>query len=219
MVISMQKSKLSTDFFHRYWWSKNPATWLDRRYNSPHLTKSGSLRSYFHLMVISLQKNLRYRLIPSRDLRQNYQWRRYSFNFLYCWLWEGLYLFVYKLKSYLNNMLPVEQKGCKKKSRGIKDKLLIDRTILHDCRKRHTNLGMAWIDYKKAYDMAPHSRILESLDLVQASDNISNLWKDQWQIGKQSWPHAEKVWWKLTSGEGFFRVIVYHLCYLRYAWY
>ena len=64
-------------------------------------------------------------------------------------------------------MLPVEQKGCKKKSRGIKDKLLIDRTILHDCRKRHTNLGMAWIDYKKAYDMAPHSRILESLDLVR----------------------------------------------------
>ena len=72
-------------------------------------------------------------------------------------------------------MLPVEQKGCKKKSRGIKDKLLIDRTILHDYRKRHTNLGMAWIDYKKAYDMAPHSRILESLELVQASDNISNL--------------------------------------------
>ena len=38
--------------------------------------------------------------------------------------------------------------------------------------KRHTNLGMAWIDYKKAYDMVPHSWISESLELVQVSDNI-----------------------------------------------
>ena len=31
---------------------------------------------------------------------------------------------------------------------------------------------MAWIDYKEVYDMAPHSWILESLELVQVSDNI-----------------------------------------------
>ena len=35
-------------------------------------------------------------------------------------------------------MLPDEQKGCKRKSRGTKDQLLIDKTILKDCRKRHT---------------------------------------------------------------------------------
>ena len=58
------------------------------------------------------------------------------------------------------------------KSRGAKDQLLIDKMILHDCRKRHTNLGIAWIDYK-VYDMVPHSWwILESLELVQMSDNI-----------------------------------------------
>ena len=72
----------------------------------------------------------------------------------------------------VNDKLPVKQKGCKKKSRGTKDQLLIDKTILRDCRKRHTNLGMAWIDYKKAYDMVPHSWILESIELVQVSDNI-----------------------------------------------
>ena len=44
--------------------------------------------------------------------------------------------------------------------------------MLRDCRKRHTNLGMAWIDSKKTYDMVPHSWILESLELVQVSDNI-----------------------------------------------
>ena len=59
-----------------------------------------------------------------------------------------------------------------KKSRASKDQLLIDKTMLHDCRERHTNLGMAWIDYKKAYDMVSHSWILGSLELVQVSDSI-----------------------------------------------
>ena len=57
------------------------------------------------------------------------------------------------------------------KSRETKDQLLIDKMILRDCRKRHTNRKMAWIDYK-VYDMTPHSWILESLELMQVSDNI-----------------------------------------------
>ena len=72
----------------------------------------------------------------------------------------------------VNDKLPVGQKGCEKKRRGTKDQLLIDKTVLRDCRKRHTNLGMAWIDYKKVYDMDTHSSILESLEFVQVSDNI-----------------------------------------------
>ena len=34
---------------------------------------------------------------------------------------------------------------------------MIDGTVLKDCKKRHTNLSMAWIDYRKAYDFVPHS--------------------------------------------------------------
>ena len=45
----------------------------------------------------------------------------------------------------LNDKLPVEQRGCREKSRGTKDQLLIDKMILCNCRKRHTNLGIAWI--------------------------------------------------------------------------
>ena len=71
-----------------------------------------------------------------------------------------------------SSKLPIEQKGCRRKSRGTKDQLLIDKTVLNDCRKRHTNLGMAWIDYKKVYDMAPHSWILESLELARVAKNV-----------------------------------------------
>ena len=60
----------------------------------------------------------------------------------------------------VNDKLPVGQKGWKKKSRGNKDQLLIDKMILYYYRKRHTNLGMAWIDYKKAYYIFHHSWML-----------------------------------------------------------
>ena len=47
-----------------------------------------------------------------------------------------------------NDNLTVEQNR-RKKSRGTKDQLLNDKTILCDCRKRQINLEMAWIDCMK----------------------------------------------------------------------
>ena len=71
-----------------------------------------------------------------------------------------------------NDRLPIEQKGCRKESRGTKDQLLIDKTVMNDCRKRHTNLGMSWVDNKKAYDMISHSWIIGSLTFANVADNI-----------------------------------------------
>ena len=81
-----------------------------------------------------------------------------------------------KTYDYLENMelLPDEQKGCRRKSRGTKDQLLIDKTVLKDCKKRHTNLWMAWIDYKKAYDLVPHSWINECMEIFGIAENVRN---------------------------------------------
>ena len=66
-----------------------------------------------------------------------------------------------------NGLLPEEQKRCKKRSRGTKDQLLIDKTIIRNCRKRQIGLAMGWIDYKKAFDMVPYSWILKCLDIFK----------------------------------------------------
>ena len=71
-----------------------------------------------------------------------------------------------------NDVLPVEQKGCRRNSRGTKDQLLIDKMVLADCKRKHKNLAMAWVDYKKAYDMVSHSWIIESLKMAQVAENI-----------------------------------------------
>ena len=73
-----------------------------------------------------------------------------------------------------HNILPQEQKGCRKKSSGTKDQILIDKMILQDCKQKHKNLAMAWVDYRKAYDLVPHSWILECLELAGISENIKN---------------------------------------------
>ena len=46
-----------------------------------------------------------------------------------------------------------EQKGCCSRTRGTNDLLYIDQQDLKETKKRQKTVVMAWIDYKKAYDM------------------------------------------------------------------
>ena len=79
-----------------------------------------------------------------------------------------------KMQSHLEreNVLPSEQKQCCKGSHGKED--LIDKTTLRDCKKRHTNLAMAWKDYKKGYDMVPHGWISECLETFGIANNVQD---------------------------------------------
>ena len=72
-------------------------------------------------------------------------------------------------------LLPEEPKGCRKGSRETNDLLYIDRGVIKEVKSRNKNLGMAWTDYKKAYDMLPHSWIKEYLDLFKVAENIKSL--------------------------------------------
>ena len=87
-------------------------------------------------------------------------------------------------------LLPEEQKGCRKRSRGTKDQLLIDKAIIKNCKRRKVGLAMGWIDYKKAFDMIPHSWIIRCLEIFKVADNIK-------KFIKNSMSHWET---ELTSG-------------------
>ena len=90
------------------------------------------------------------------------------------------------LHDYLDRerILPEGQKGCGKGSRGTKDQLLIDKAILKDFRKRHTNLAMAWIDYRKAYDMVRHGWIVECLEMFAIAENVKKFLIDSMKTWK-----------------------------------
>ena len=72
-------------------------------------------------------------------------------------------------------LLPEGQKGRRKDSRWTNDLLYIDGAVIKEVKSRKKNIAMAWIDYKKAYDMVPHLRIIECLDLFGVSENIKSL--------------------------------------------
>ena len=66
----------------------------------------------------------------------------------------------YSLTS--RGLFPEEQKGCRKGSRGIAELLYIDQHLLSESKTRRKNLAMALLDYKKAYDMVPQNRKINS---------------------------------------------------------
>ena len=75
------------------------------------------------------------------------------------------------------NLLPKEQKVCWRKSKGMKGQLLIDKTILIDCRKRRTNIAMAWSYYRKTYCFLPNSCILKCLYMLPIADIVRSFWR------------------------------------------
>lgn len=63
---------------------------------------------------------------------------------------------------------------------------MIDKTVIQSCKKRPTNLAMAWLHYKKAYDLVP--KLVDNGDTrnVGAAENIKlilneriKMWKTQ----------------------------------------
>lgn len=73
-----------------------------------------------------------------------------------------------------NNIIYEEQKGSRPNTMGCKEQLLIDEVITNQAIEKQRNLSTAYIDYKKAYDMIPHSWILYTLKLYKINSNIIN---------------------------------------------
>ena len=68
-------------------------------------------------------------------------------------------IIVDKLYRHLENenLLLEEQKGCRHASRDTKDQLLLDKAVIRNCKRRKTNLNMARVDFRKAYEMVPYA--------------------------------------------------------------
>ena len=115
-------------------------------------------------------------------------------------------------------ILPEGQKGCKRGSRGTKDQLLTDKTVLKDCKKRHTNLSMAWLDYRKAYGLVPHSRINECMEMFGIAENLRTFCKRVRNSGGYRWRQMVKIWERLMWKGGYSRETVYCHCCLCWVW-
>eukprot|EP00957_Ditylum_brightwellii_P004743 360497-Ditylum_brightwellii.AAC.2 len=71
-------------------------------------------------------------------------------------------------------ILPPEQKGIKRRARGCKDHLLLNKFTLECTHTSKCNLSVLWINYQKAYDSVLHSWIKWVLRLYNIFPAIRN---------------------------------------------
>ncbi|MEM7298655.1 MAG: reverse transcriptase domain-containing protein [Bacteroidota bacterium] len=124
-------------------------------------------------------------------------------------------IFASKIYDHLhsNGLLPDEQKGCRKGTRGTKDQLLIDKAVLKEAKRKHRCLSMAWIDYRKAYDMIPHTWILEMLDTTKVAGNIGRLVKESMRHWTTELTSNGQSLGEVKINRGSFRETLCHLCF------
>ena len=82
-----------------------------------------------------------------------------------------------------------EQRGSKRGVAGCKENLLIDRCVTQDSVQYKRNLSMAWIDYRKAFDMTSHELIVHLLrclavpdPVVRCIEELMPLWRTRFTI-------------------------------------
>ena len=77
--------------------------------------------------------------------------------------------------------------------------------MLRDCKKRHTNLAMAWIDYKKAYGVVPHSWISECLEMFGIENNVQEFLNKSMKSWKLELNASGKTLGEVDSRRGIFQ--------------
>ena len=82
---------------------------------------------------------------------------------------------------------------------------MLDKAILKNCKRRKTNLAMAWVDFKKAYDMVPHSWILETLSMFGIADNIKQLIQNSMPVWKTQLYHDQENLGTVNIKRGIFQ--------------
>lgn len=71
-----------------------------------------------------------------------------------------------------NNLLTEEQKGCRRRTQGCKEQLIIDGIVTKESKDKQRNVAIAWLDYQKAFDSVPHSYLLEVLEIYKVDRKI-----------------------------------------------
>ena len=83
------------------------------------------------------------------------------------------------LNSFLNDhchchkIIATEQAAGKKGVWGCTEQLLINKSIMSEVRNKKRNLITIWLDYKKAFDFAPHEWLIKSLYLAKLSEDLT----------------------------------------------
>ncbi|CAH2095620.1 unnamed protein product [Euphydryas editha] len=84
-----------------------------------------------------------------------------------------------------HKIIAVEQRGCRRGTRGCKDHLMLNKSILEDAYYAKKNLSMSWIDYQKAFDSISHDWLLKVLEIYKCPSAVKDflkLFMSRWRV-------------------------------------
>ena len=87
-------------------------------------------------------------------------------------------------------LLPVEQKALRKGRRGCLDALAIDLAVIKERKDKEKDMSVAWLDFRKAYDLVLHRVILDTVKSCKAPRWIQNLLRTvmpEWKTTIVAW--------------------------------
>ena len=92
--------------------------------------------------------------------------------------------------------------------------------MLRDCKRRHTNLAMPWIDNKKTVS---HSWISEYLEMFGIANNVQDFLNNSMKSWKLELNASGKIIGELDIRKGIFRVnslspLLFPLCIRPLTW-
>ena len=106
----------------------------------------------------------------------------------------------------MKKVVPDEQKGCRKYSRGTKEQHLTDKQILNHCKKHHSSLAMGWIDYKRPMTRCwLHRWTIEAMKMVGIVDNIVNLFENSKETWRTNLRACNESLWEVNIRRGIFQ--------------
>ena len=111
------------------------------------------------------------------------------------------------------------RKGAGEWAVGKKTNFLSTKFILEDSKHNHRNLVMAWVDYKKAFDMVPHSWIIESLKLAQVAPNVIDFVERSMRSWNAKLTPCGQTLGTVKLEEAYSRATAYHHCCWYYVQY
>ena len=91
-------------------------------------------------------------------------------------------------------LLPEEQKAMRKGRRGCLDALAIDLAVSKERKDKEKDMLVAWLDFRKAYDLVPHRVILETVKSCKAPRWIQSLLRTvmpEWKTTIIAWSEVD----------------------------
>lgn len=71
-----------------------------------------------------------------------------------------------------HDILPIEQRALRKRRRVCQDALLVDQMLLDSERHHKQDMAVAWLDFRKAFDLVPHKWLLRVLRAIGTAKSI-----------------------------------------------